>query len=143
MRLAPGFEQIPQLSDVARGMAVFQAEMGQATLGATFGGTGEQDVQIVRTQCGGGVGLGYLVVSHLRSPKQMTHAGFPDGPVVNVFLGGLLVGGVHQRVLYHASDLDLFASGADNPPVALRTPRVTFHKSNSIGEYLPVPIGHS
>jgi len=29
-----------------------------------------------------------------------------------------------------------------NPPVTLRAPRVTFHKSNPIGEYLPVPTGH-
>ena len=32
---------------------------------------------------------------------------------MNVFLGGLPVGGVHQRVLDHAGDFDLLAPGAD------------------------------
>ena len=47
----------------------------------------------------------------------MARAGFPGGPVVlnglAGFVGGLLIGGVHQRVLDHAGDLDLLAPWPD------------------------------
>ena len=39
-RLAPGFEQVAQLADVARSMTVFQTEVGQATLGTTLSSAG-------------------------------------------------------------------------------------------------------
>ena len=51
--LTPGFEQVAQFPDITRGMAVFQAEVGQAPLGAAFSGAGEQVVQIFRAQMGG------------------------------------------------------------------------------------------
>jgi hypothetical protein len=43
----------------------------------------------------------------------MARADCSGGPVVKVKLAGLLVGGVHQQVLDHAGDLDLFAPWAD------------------------------
>jgi hypothetical protein len=51
--IAPRFEQITQLANVSRSMSVFQAEMGQATLGTTLSSAGEQVVQIFRAQMGG------------------------------------------------------------------------------------------
>jgi hypothetical protein len=39
--VAPGFEERTQFTDVARRAAVFEAKMGENTLGSAFGGPGE------------------------------------------------------------------------------------------------------
>jgi hypothetical protein len=78
-RLTPGFQQIPQFTDITGGMAVFQTEVREAPLGTALGGAGEQVVQIVRTQGDGGVGFGHVVVSHLQSPKQMARTDCSGG----------------------------------------------------------------
>jgi len=51
------------------------------------------------------------------------------GPVVNVFLGGLLVSGVHQWVLNHAGDLDLFATRANGHDPGRLAPVLALAKS--------------
>ena len=50
--------------DVSGGMAVFQAEVGQATLGTTFGGAGEQVVQVFGAQGDGLRHTGFVYVLH-------------------------------------------------------------------------------
>ena len=48
--VAPSFQQIAQLPDVAGSVAVLQTKMGEAAFSTTFGGTVEQIVEILLAQ---------------------------------------------------------------------------------------------
>jgi hypothetical protein len=76
-RIAPRFQQIAQLPDVAGGVAVFQAKMGETTLGTTFGGTVEQIVEVLLAQQehvlderGLLFGFGHLLSPEMRNPPD-------------------------------------------------------------------------